>query len=366
MNNTYQILINWDKGQPFSERMAGKVLSIEGYSSIDPQSPLGGPDGKKDLICIKDDKKYVVGCYFPCEQKTITDITEKYNGDYEGVKKNNADGFVFVTNQKITPTERIKLCKGHAESTIYHGEKVIGVLDSPKGYGVRLEYLGIELTKEEQISFLNSHIDLKENYEEIKTSLDDIRKVTNRLVGTIEDRDIGIAGTLSTLPVSGVKLSSRISTEDLFALHLACLYENRGSGTLAIEGFRKVQIWIGIAGSSLDNADFVPPAAENIPSLINKLLNWWREKYMDVLYAESDVKISAIAEFHERFLSIHPFLDGNGRLVRVISSLQYRDLLGEEIIFENIENVSDYYKALQTARKGDIQELVDIFMALAK
>ncbi len=366
MNNTYQILINWDKGQPFSERMSGKVLSIEGYSSIDPQSPLGGPDGKKDIVCTKDDRKYVIGCYFPCGQKSISDITEKYNGDYEGIKKNSADGFIFVTNQKITPSERVKICENHPKSTIYHGEKIVGVLDSPKGYGVRLEYLGIELTKEEQISFLNSHIDLKENYEEIKALLGDLKKVTNKLVGTIEDRDVGTAKPLSALPVAGVKLSSRISTEDLFALHLACLYEDRGSGTLSVEGFRKVQIWIGIAGSSPDNADYIPPPAENIPSLINDLLNWWRKKYMDILYADSDVKIAAIAEFHEKFLSIHPFLDGNGRLVRVISSLQYQDLLGEEIVFESIENVSEYYRALQTARSGDLQELVDIFMALAK
>lgn len=366
MNNTYQILINWDKGQPFSERMAAKVLSIEGYTEIDPQSPLGGPDGKKDILCSKHEKKYVVGCYFACGQKIFKDIEDKFNGDYQGVIKNKADGFIFITNQKITPTERIKLCKGHLDTTIYHGEKVIGVLDSPKGYGVRLEYLGIQLTKEEQLSFLNSHLDLKESYEEIKKLLDGLKKVTNKLVTGIEERDIGIATTLSTLPIAGVKLSSRISVEDLFSLHLACLYENRGTSTLTSEGFRKVQTWIGIAGSSFDNAEYIPPPSEDIPSLINELLTWWREKYMDVLYAENDVKISAIAEFHERFLSIHPFLDGNGRIVRVISSLQYRDLIGEDIIFEKIENISEYYKALQTARSGNIQELVDIFMVLAK
>lgn len=39
MTNTYQIIINWDKGQPFSESMAAKLMDIEGFEGID--SPLG-------------------------------------------------------------------------------------------------------------------------------------------------------------------------------------------------------------------------------------------------------------------------------------------------------------------------------------
>ena len=364
MNNTHQILINWDKGSTFAERMSGKILGLEGYSDIDPQSPAGGPDGTKDLICYKDDKKYVVGCYFPIEQKKFKDISDKFNGDFEGVSKNNADGFIFITNQKITPTERMALCSGHIDSTIYHGERICGILDSPKGYGVRLEYLGIELTKEEQLSFLNSHLDLKESYQEIKNLLGDLKKTSMNLMSTLENRDIGIGQKLTTLPIAGVKFSSRISIEDLYTIHNACLYDAPKNNTLY--GFRKVQVWIGTAGSSFENADFIPPDSTKIPSLIVDLLTWWREKYMKILYAEKEDKIFAIAEFHEKFLSIHPFLDGNGRVARVIASIQCRDLLDEEITFENIEKISDYYNALQNARKGNRQELIDIFMSLAK
>lgn len=367
MNNTYQILLHWDKGQPFSERLAAKILAIEGYEEIDPQSPTGGPDGQKDILCSKDEKKYVAGCYFPNGQKTLSEIKEKFNGDYAGKERNKADGFIFITNQKITPSERVKLCENSPNSEIYHGEKVWGVLDSPKGYGIRLEYLGIELSKAEQISFLHSHLDLKESYEEIKKLLAELKKTTSRIAGYIDDRDIGSAKTLCTIPIAGIQFSSRMSVEDLFALHRACLYEGGGAAkALALEGFRKVQVWIGFAGASPDKADFIPPSPEEVPTLINELLKWWRDKYMDVLYADNSQKIAAIAEFHEKFLSIHPFLDGNGRVVRVLSSLQYKDLIGEEITFEKIENISDYYLALQAARSGSPQQLVDIFMALTK
>jgi Fic family protein len=65
-------------------------------------------------------------------------------------------------------------------------------------------------------------------------------------------------------------------------------------------------------------------------------------------------------------LSIHPFLDGNGRVARVLASIQYRDLLGQQIVFEELENLKEYYEALQLARQGGHQALVDMFLSLAK
>ena len=128
MNNTYQIIINWDKGTAFAERMSAKIINVDGYQEIDPQCPTGGPDGTKDFICYRNDKKYVVGCYYPNGQKEFKDIQDKFVDDEKGVPKNSAQGFIFVTNQKITPGERITLCQGRSyEIQIYHGERVCGI-----------------------------------------------------------------------------------------------------------------------------------------------------------------------------------------------------------------------------------------------
>ncbi len=107
MNNTYQILLYWDKGATFAERMAAKLLRLEGYTEIDPQCPMGGPDGTKDILCTKDGRSFVVGCYFPSGQKDLAAIAKKFSDDYRGVAKNEADGFIFVTNQAIAPRERV-------------------------------------------------------------------------------------------------------------------------------------------------------------------------------------------------------------------------------------------------------------------
>ena len=365
MTNTYQILINWDKGQAFAERMSAKLIGIEGYQEIDPQSPVGGPDGTKDIICYKEGEKFVVGCYFPNGQKEFKSIQEKFEGDVLGVIKNNAQGFVFVTNQKITPGERITLCQNRTfKTSILHGEIVCGILDSPKGYGVRLEYLGIELNKAEQISFLSSHLDLKQNFDEIKTALAELNKVTNKLAGQIYSRDFG-SSKLSTLPIAGVKFSSRLSIEDLLVLHKTILQETQGAEYHNLIGFRKVDVWIGSPGEEKENADFIPAQPADVPSLTFELLEWWREEYMKVVYGSTDKRISAIATFHEKFLSIHPFLDGNGRIARVLASIQFKDLLEKDVTFEKIERL-EYYKALQISREGNGQRLNDIFTALIK
>jgi hypothetical protein len=366
VNNTYQILLNWDKGQTFAERMAARILAIEDYSNLDPQCPTGGPDGTKDILCEKDGHRLVVGCYFPNGQKTIADITNKFSHDYEGMAKNAADGFIFVTNQKISPTERLTLSAKFPASKIYHSESVCGALDSPKGYGIRLEYLGIELTKAEQISFLNSYLDLKENFDDMKATLDIIKRTTVKMAGEFESRDLASYEKLSVLPIAGIQLSSRISVEDLQALHLACLYETDLLNSSASIGFRKIQVWIGVPGCTQENADYIAPSPTEVPGGINDLLEWWRKEYMNVIYADPQAKILAIAKFHESFLSIHPFLDGNGRVARVIASIQYRDLLGKQIVFEELENLQEYYGALQLARQGGQQALVDIFLSLAK
>ncbi len=361
--HTFQILINWDRGQAFSERMSAKILDLEGYKNIDPQSPMGGPDGTKDILCNKDGKKYIAGCYFPNGQKLDKDIREKINQDLVGAIKNNADGFIFLTNQKITPGERLALiAAAPCELEIFHQERICGVLDSPRGYGVRLEYLNIALSKEEQISFLNTHINLEQEFRDIKYSLNDLKKVTNHIVRLVTARDNN-QHSATSLPISGVNFSSRLSIEDLLALQNVILIQTRQEDYTPFLGFRKIDVWIGTPGTGIEEADFIPPPPDAIPQLTEKLLLWWRELYETINDGSEEDKIFAISDFHERFLTIHPFMDGNGRVARSIVTLQFKDLLNRNVIFDKVEP-SIYYYALQLARNGKSKDLVEIFSSL--
>lgn len=154
---TWHRLLEWDKGQSESERLAARLLEAQGYNGVDPSHPLGGRDGGKDIGCKRDGQTYVVAVYFPRGQHSNAQIVKKFEGDLAKVKSLNDMGMVFFTNQELRLAEREQLEKLAAPLIldIYHLERIASCLDSPSGYGLRLEFLSIEMTKEEQISFIN-------------------------------------------------------------------------------------------------------------------------------------------------------------------------------------------------------------------
>lgn len=134
-------------------------------------------------------------------------------------------------------------------------------------------------------------------------------------------------GRLETLP-----LSNRLLKE----VHAILLQGVRGETKLPGE-FRSSQNWIGI---SLKNAAFVPPHQDRVAELMSDL-----EKFLhdDTHYVAPLIKI-AIA--HYQFETIHPFLDGNGRLGRLLISLY---LASENILIKPSLYLSDYFERNKTA-----------------
>ena len=151
---TWTRLREWDTGSASSERMTARILAMEGFVSIDPSHPLGGRDGGKDILCARDDKRYLAACYFPRGEQSESVVREKFESDVAKAKNQKVDGMIFVTNQEITLAVR-EAFRDRAiplALELYHLERLAGCLDVPQAYGLRLEFLDIEMTKEEQIS----------------------------------------------------------------------------------------------------------------------------------------------------------------------------------------------------------------------
>jgi len=108
--------------------------------------------------------------------------------------------------------------------------------------------------------------------------------------------------------------------------------------------FRRIQNYIGSPGSAIENARFVPPA---VPVMLEALSNW--EKYIHLV--DKDVLVQ-MAIVHAQFEIIHPFLDGNGRMGRILIPLflYHKEIIQEPVFYlsDFLEsNRSDYYDALK-------------------
>jgi hypothetical protein len=86
----------------------------------------------------------VIGAYFPRGQQSLKEIEDKLAGDFKGVEKNQAGALAFVTNQELRRGER-KALRGAIDGTveIFHLERLTTILDQPKMYGIREQFLSI-------------------------------------------------------------------------------------------------------------------------------------------------------------------------------------------------------------------------------
>lgn len=139
----------------------------------------------------------------------------------------------------------------------------------------------------------------------------------------------------------GFPLSNRLFRE----IHGVLLAKGRGADKTPGE-FRRSQNWIG--GTRPGNAVFVPPPADRIAECMGAL-----ERFLHDEEEASSVLVKA-ALVHAQFESIHPFLDGNGRLGRLLITLL---LCGEGVLSEPLLYLSLYLKAHRTRYYELLQQL---------
>ncbi len=125
--------------------------------------------------------------------------------------------------------------------------------------------------------------------------------------------------------------------------------------------FRTTQNWVGGTGSTIQTARFVPPPPTELPAL---LADWER-------YAHEDARVPLLVQnalLHYQFETLHPFLDGNGRIGRLLSVflLVEHERLPAPMLYLSAyleRDRTNYYEALQTVRQsGDAIPWIHLFL----
>jgi len=137
-----------------------------------------------------------------------------------------------------------------------------------------------------------------------------------------------------------------LKDRDLMENDVLALYGIIFSGILENAGsFRKSQVFI-------EGSDYLPPPAFEVPVLIKELLEWLRKNPEEL----RPVEVAAV--FHHRFVSVHPFDDGNGRVARLLMNLL---LIKRGYPFTVVRNYDRrrYYDTLRKADGGDLAPFVN-------
>ncbi len=151
-----------------------------------------------------------------------------------------------------------------------------------------------------------------------------------------------------------------ISVRLIRELHEKLMQGVRGNHASPGE-LRRSQNWIGPGGSTLNDAVFVPPPPHEVERLLSDL-----ERF---IHEESDIPaLIKIGLIHAQFETIHPFLDGNGRIGRLLIAFF---LCEKEILLKPVLYLSywfklhrtRYYELLQAIRdKGEWEEWLKFFL----
>jgi Fic family protein len=185
---------------------------------------------------------------------------------------------------------------------------------------------------------------------EIGAGANDHRSDVGDIVSYVHAMNFGLE-RLQTLP-----LSLRLIRE----IHRELLKDGRGSHATPGE-FRRTQNWIGPDGASIEQATFVPPPVPEMEKALGDLEGFLHEEGPHSTLIE-------VGLAHAQFETIHPFLDGNGRVGRLLNTflLVQRGVLRKPLLYLSFYfklHRTEYYDRLMAVRaKGDWEGWLTFFL----
>jgi len=204
---------------------------------------------------------------------------------------------------------------------------------------------------------------LSSQIEGTQSSLQDLLEAEAKIFSPSQPKDVDEVINYVSAMNLGLELLDRssapVSIHAIRKIHERLLRGVRGS-RLSPGQLRNAQNWIGNPGCNLHEAIFVPPPHHEVAKKLAELEQFFHNTQLPPLIT--------IGIIHSHFETIHPFLDGNGRVGRLLISLLLaeRKILQKPVLylshyFKN--HREDYYKHLQNVRdRGDWESWLGFFL----
>ncbi|MCP4164288.1 MAG: Fic family protein [Chloroflexi bacterium] len=203
---------------------------------------------------------------------------------------------------------------------------------------------------------------LSSQIEGTQSSLDDVLEAEAQVFSATRPRDVDeVLNYVNAMNYGLERLQSLpVSVRLIREIHEHLLRNVRGGEHQPGE-VRRTQNWIGPAGCTLNEAIFVPPPPHEVPVA---LAQWER-----FLHADDAIPyLLKVGLAHAQFETIHPFLDGNGRVGRLLIAflLCERDILQQPVLYLSHyfkRHRQAYYEHLQAIRdRGDWESWLTFFL----
>lgn len=190
--------------------------------------------------------------------------------------------------------------------------------------------------------------------------LDEVDETDGEATGEADRQEVRNYIHATEVGIQELRRGRPISLNLVKELHALLMIDVRGRFS-SPGRFRTIQNWIGASDSDVQSAEYIPPP----PELLMGLLSDW-ERFLNTSGEMPDLVQCAI--LHEQFEAIHPFLDGNGRMGRLLITLflMERGRLSQPLLYLSsyIEpRRRDYYELLQRVRTdGDWDSWIRFFL----
>ena len=263
------------------------------------------------------------------------------------------NGFRAFIPNPLPPLPAIDLT-GNLQALLSQADHALGLLEGAARMLPNPELFVFMYIRKEAV--LSSQI------EGIQSSLQDVLAAEAKLFDPNAPSDVGEVVNYVRAMQHGIARLGQlpISVRLIQEIHAELMQGVRG-GNLTPGELRRSQNWIGPAGCGIRNASFVPPPPHEMLQAMSEL-----ELFLNS--PSSLPLLVQIAIAHVQFETIHPFLDGNGRVGRLLITflLMNRGLLTQPVLYLSHHfkrHRSAYYEHLQTVRtRGDWEGWVEFFL----